>query len=106
MNAELTADQSTPSIVQRLLHSAAVRCYAAGIALIVFTLITTDALNPRGIRGGSWFDSLTMPLSCLSLLLCTVAPFLSGRPLAQRFGFLALAIFGFIAACVASLTVS
>ena len=106
MNADQSADHTMPGVFQRLICSGAVRCYTAGIALVVLTLLVSDALNPRGIRGGSWFDTLTIPLGCLSLLLCVVAPLISRRSLPQRFALLVAAVFGFSVACIASWAVS
>ena|SRR5436190_19065786 len=84
----------------------AIWCYIAGLVLLSATLIITDALNPRGIRNGSRFEPFFLPLAVCSLALCITAPFLSSRPLAHRFGFLVIGLFGFGLICVACWTIS
>ena len=84
----------------------AIWCYIAGLILLIATLFITDALNPRGISNGSWFEPFFLPLALCSLVLCIAAPFLSRRPLVQRFGLLVLGLFGFAVVCVACWTIS
>jgi len=106
MDSEQNDDRRALQKHSRLVNSPAIRCYASGIALVVFTLLTTDALNPCGIRDGSWFEPFFIPLCSLSLSLCVVAPFISHRPWFERFCFLAPAIIGFFVACFTACVLS
>jgi hypothetical protein len=66
-----------------------------GVIILSGTLVLTDALNPRGLlRDSSWFDPFFLPLSSIGVLLCIAAPFLSKRPIIERFGFSIPGLFG------------
>ena len=106
MNAEQSHPETTPPARHGTLSSFAVGIYFAGIALVFFTVLATDALNPRGRRGASWFDDLTLPLGCISLTVCILAPFFSHRPISQRVGFSLLGVAGFAVAAVTAIIVS
>ncbi|HEX8310077.1 MAG TPA: hypothetical protein VF614_02095 [Chthoniobacteraceae bacterium] len=87
---------------QPVRYRGAVRCYLAGLVLLSSTVILTDALNPRGVRNGSWFDAYSLPLALISLSLIVLAPFLSRRPLGQQVGYLIAGLVGGLLAVVAS----
>ena len=106
MNAEQSHPETALAPVRRALSSLAFRIYVAGIALVFFTVFATDALNPRGRRGVSWFDDLTLPLSCISLVVCIIAPFFAVRPLPQRIGLSLLGVAGFALGAVIALMVA
>ena len=106
MNTEPGHPETASPPVRGALSSLAVRIYLAGIALVFFAVLASAALNPRGRRGASWFDDLTLPLGGVSLLICLCAPFFASRPISQRLGFSLLAAAGFAVATVAALAVS
>ena len=68
-------------------QSRCVRCYLAGLATLGASIFVCDALNPRSLPDGSWFEPFVFPSVCVGLLLCIIAPILSRRPVEERVGF-------------------
>ena len=83
-------------------QSRCVRCYLAGLVTLGATLFVCDALNPRSLPNGSWFEPLVLPLTGVGLLLCIIAPFLSRRPAEERVGFALVGLGGAFLTVVAS----
>lgn len=71
----------------RWLQSRCVCCYLSGLTILGAVFFVCDALNPRSLPDGSWFEPLVFPLAGFGLVLCINAPFLSRRPVEERVGF-------------------
>jgi hypothetical protein len=88
--------------LMNLFRSRCIRCYLAGLTVLSGTIIVVDALNPRSIPRGSWFDPVSIPLAGIGVMLCFVAPFLSARPIDERVGFALVGLGGAFLTVVAT----